>query len=147
LVARDRFWGLTEDDLQGDRKRSAAAAAAAPAAAEREAMTRSLVDDIALGRWERGAPEAPSECGGGTGWIWRTAKARETLGFLSRSSPVPAQKNIRNDTPIFVRQNLGCTSLKKMRLNLQAIGTLNYDLIKLQKPPLLKLLQIAENLH
>lgn len=70
MVARDRFWGLTEDVVQEDMKRSAAAAAAAPAAAEREAMTRSLVEVIALGRWGRGAPEAPSGCGGGTGWIW-----------------------------------------------------------------------------
>ena len=68
LAARDMFWGLTEDVLQRDRKRSAAAAATAPAAAEIEAMARSLVDAIALERCERGANRWCG-CGGDTGWI------------------------------------------------------------------------------
>lgn len=66
MAARERFWGLTEDVLREDRRRSAAAAATAPAAAEREAMARSLVEAIALARREMGAPAT-----GGVGTVRR----------------------------------------------------------------------------
>jgi len=77
LAARERFWGLTEDVLRQDRRRSAAAAATAPAAAEREAMARSLVEAIALARREMSAPAT-----GGVGTVRRRRYLKQEARML-----------------------------------------------------------------